>query len=554
MDRALADSPAADTLIDDLRQRLGDRYEIVRELGRGGMGTVLLARDRALDRPVALKVLPPEFAAQADLRERFLRETRMAAGFSHPNIVPVFAVEDRADLLAFAMGYVEGESLAQRVRRSGPLTTREAVRLLQDVGYALSYAHGRGVVHRDIKPDNVMLERATGRAMLMDFGIARTVGAAPAANAGLTRVGEVVGTPEFMSPEQASGDVVDGRSDLYSLGLVAFFAVTGQFAITGDTVHAILTRQFTQPVPPVATLRPDLPAALAAAIDRLVLKDPTARFPSAESLVETLESAQLAGPDLPLPVRLLAQDLGQLGLVTIFILLIALQLQRAGVRGEQRDLDIALPAVFLVAVLWGRFATTLAAARRVVEAGFAPGDILAGFRRLIDEREGERARLRLLPEVRRRRRFSVRMFWAMIVMAILLTTYVLQHRVLVSPGHFRVPRPMVFMLVSSAIMLGIAFIGLMRNPFRATFGEWMFRVVWMGWPGRALLWIAGRGAGRAPNAPVAAAVQLVATTTPMQVRRDGVAHTGQAASEDAMRLARLEARVAELERVRPEAR
>jgi len=117
-----------------------------------------------------------------------------------------------------------------------------------------------------------------------------------------------------------------------------------------------------------------------------------------------------------------------------------------------------------------------------------------------------------------------------------------------------VPRPMVFMLVSSAIMLGIAFIGLMRNPFRATFGEWMFRVVWMGWPGRALLWIAGRGAGRAPNAPVAAAVQLVATTTPMQVRRDGVAHTGQAASEDAMRLARLEARVAELERVRPEAR
>src|SRR6188768_4073591 len=202
MDRVLADSPVADTLIDDLRHRLGDRYEIVRELGRGGMGTVLLARDRALDRPVALKVLPPEFAAQSDLRERFLRETRMAAGFSHPNIVPVFAVEDRPDLLAFAMGYVEGESVAQRVRRSGPLTTREAVRLLQDVGYALSYAHGRGVVHRDIKPDNVMLERATGRAMVLDFGISRSMThaahAAPASN--LTRVGEVVGSPEYMSP------------------------------------------------------------------------------------------------------------------------------------------------------------------------------------------------------------------------------------------------------------------------------------------------------------------------------------------------------------------
>ena len=174
----MAENPSASPLIDDLRHRLGDRYEIVRELGRGGMGTVLLARDRSLDRPVALKVLPPEFAAHADLRERFLRETRMAAGFSHPNIVPVFAVEDRDGLLAFAMGYVEGESLAQRVRRSGPLTTRETVRLLQDVGYALSYAHGRGVVHRDIKPDNIMLERATGRAMVMDFGIARTVGGA----------------------------------------------------------------------------------------------------------------------------------------------------------------------------------------------------------------------------------------------------------------------------------------------------------------------------------------------------------------------------------------
>ncbi|HEX5817990.1 MAG TPA: protein kinase, partial [Gemmatimonadales bacterium] len=122
----------SDSLIDDLRGRLGDRYEIVRELGRGGMGTVLLARDRSLDRPVALKVLPPEFAAQAELRERFLRETRMAAGFSHPNIVPVYAVEESSDVLAYAMGFIEGENLTQRVQRTGPLPTREIVRLLQD--------------------------------------------------------------------------------------------------------------------------------------------------------------------------------------------------------------------------------------------------------------------------------------------------------------------------------------------------------------------------------------------------------------------------------------
>src|SRR5688572_33220922 len=218
----------------DIEKALGDRYRIERELGRGGMGAVYLARDLRLDRPVALKVLPPEFAANGALRERFLRETRTAASFSHPNIVPVHAVEERDGLLAFAMGYVEGESVADRVRRAGPLDVRAIVRLLQDIGYALAYAHGRGVVHRDIKPDNIMLERATGRALLMDFGIARTIAAkveAPNVTRGLTRVGEVVGTAEYMSPEQASADVVDGRSDLYSLGLVALFALTGRPAI-----------------------------------------------------------------------------------------------------------------------------------------------------------------------------------------------------------------------------------------------------------------------------------------------------------------------------------
>ena len=538
------------TLLDDIRARLGERYEIVRELGRGGMGTVLLARDRALDRSVALKVLPPEFAAQPELRERFLRETRLAAGFSHPNIVPVFAIEEREGMLAFAMGFVEGESLSQRVRRAGPLTAREAVRLLQDVGYALSYAHGRGVVHRDIKPDNIMLERATGRALVMDFGIARTVGAVPAAGAGLTRVGEVVGTPEFMSPEQASGDVVDGRSDLYSLGLVAFFAVTGQLAITGETVHAILTRQFTQASPPVSTLRPDLPAALAEAIDRLQRKEPADRFPSAEALVENIESAQLAGQDVPLPVRLLAQDLGQFGTVAVFLGIIGLQMLRLGEARGRADVDIALPAVFLAAVLWGRLATSIAAARRVVEAGFSPAEILAGFGRLLDEHEAERARLRTLAEVRARRRVSTRIFWAMIVVALLLTTVSLSNRVEVAPGYFKVPRPMVVMLVSAVVMLGIAFIGLMRNPFRAGVGERMFRRVWMGWPGRAFLALAGRGVrgvagGSGPTPPVRSELPR---TTPMQL--EGSADTGRRATDEAARLARLEARVDALERVR----
>jgi serine/threonine-protein kinase len=263
-------TPAALT---DIRKELGDRYAIERELGRGGMGAVYLARDLRLDRPVALKVLPAEFAGDSSLRERFLRETRTAASFSHPNIVPVHAVEERDGLLAFAMGYVEGESIADRVRRAGPLDVRTVVRLLQDIGYALAYAHGRGVVHRDIKPDNIMLERATGRALLMDFGISRSIVAkveAKNATQGLTRVGEVVGTAEYMSPEQASGDVVDGRSDLYSLGLVALFALTGRPVITGDSTQQILVRQLTETPPPATSLRPDLPESLGAAIDRCV--------------------------------------------------------------------------------------------------------------------------------------------------------------------------------------------------------------------------------------------------------------------------------------------
>jgi serine/threonine protein kinase len=165
MTPATAADPTPATL-ERIRGAVGSRYHIERELGRGGMGSVYLARDLRLDRPVALKVLPPEFAEQSALRERFLLETRTAARFSHPNIVPVYAVEESPDVIAYAMGFIEGETLTERVQRAGPLPAREIVRLLQDVGYALAYAHGRGVVHRDIKPDNIMLERATGRALV----------------------------------------------------------------------------------------------------------------------------------------------------------------------------------------------------------------------------------------------------------------------------------------------------------------------------------------------------------------------------------------------------
>src|SRR6476660_4049106 len=151
---------------EEIQRALGASYVIERELGRGGMGAVYLARDLALDRPVAIKVLPPELAVRPELRERFLQETRTAASFSHPNIVPVHSVEERDRILCFIMGYVEGETLGGRVSRGGPLSATEATRLLQECAWALSYAHGRGVIHRDMKPDNILIDRGSGRALI----------------------------------------------------------------------------------------------------------------------------------------------------------------------------------------------------------------------------------------------------------------------------------------------------------------------------------------------------------------------------------------------------
>src|SRR5437762_7849497 len=207
--------PAPDRLFLDFQSAVAGRYSLERELGRGGMGVVYLAREVRLDRPVAIKLLPPELAAQDRLRDRFLREARTAARLSHPYIVPIHAVDDVGDFVFYVMAYVDGETLAQRVMSRGPLPPAEATRVLREVAWALAYAHAQGIVHRDIKPANILLERGTERAMVTDFGIARLVH-----TPGQTGVGELLGTTEYMSPEQASGEPVDGRSDLYSLGVV----------------------------------------------------------------------------------------------------------------------------------------------------------------------------------------------------------------------------------------------------------------------------------------------------------------------------------------------
>ena len=537
-----------------VQARLGERYAIERELGRGGMGHVYLARDLRLHRAVALKVLPPEFATQTTLRERFLLETRTAASFSHPNIVPVYAVEESQDLLAYAMGLVEGETLADRVQRTGPLSVRDLVRLVQDVGYALAYAHGRGVVHRDIKPDNIMIERATGRALVMDFGISRSIVPA-SATASLTRVGEVVGTPEYMSPEQASGDRVDGRSDIYALGLSAHFAATGRVVMTAESTQKVLVRQLTEPVPPISGSRPDLPAALADAIDRCVEKDPEHRFQAAEALVEAIDAGQLSEPDIPVPLRLFAGEAATISMVAFGVFLFSLFVIDSGVKQNSADLDIMLPVVVLIGILFTRMLTTMSEARRLAVAGFSPDEVLDGMAKVCAERARRRDELRADPAVRRRRRQTLIWSAAILVMAVFMIWASLQLRVQVGPNSYRTGPGVAIMALSGFAMLGIGCVLLFKSPFRMPPGERLFRRLWLGPFGRAFVRFAARGvrqadAGRPGASATTGPRRSSGRSRALQPSASSGPSGAVAAPPTADRIGSLEARVAELERWR----
>ncbi|MEZ4589310.1 MAG: serine/threonine-protein kinase [Gemmatimonadales bacterium] len=265
---------------------LASQYELERELGRGGMGVVYLAREVKLGRRVAVKVLPPTFAANAELRERFLREARTAAHLSHPNIVPVYSADEIGGYAYFVMAFVEGESLAERLRRVGVLSPGETVRVLREASWALAYAHARGVVHRDVKPENLMLDKGTGRAIVTDFGIARDLTASK-----LTQDGYVLGTVHYMSPEQVAGDALDGRSDLYALGVIGFECLAGDLPFDAAQASAVIVQHATEPAPRLRSRARDVPEKLAAVIDRCLSKDPADRFPTGEALADALTAA-----------------------------------------------------------------------------------------------------------------------------------------------------------------------------------------------------------------------------------------------------------------------
>ena len=299
--------PSPDFL--DLQAALAGEYSLQREIGRGGMGVVYLARDVQLDRDVAIKVLPAHLARDSEARARFLREARMAASLSHPHIVPIHRVSEvrpghpeRSDgpsIVFFVMSYVEGETLGERIRMRGPLPAAEAARVMREVAWALAYAHGRGIVHRDVKPDNILLESGTGRVLVTDFGIAR--GGRDAVS--VTDPGKIMGTAHFMSPEQGAGEAVDGRSDIYSLGVVGYLSVSGRLPFEAANLPALLVRQATEPATTVMRAAPGLPPALGAAIDRCLTRDPAGRFPDGEALADALAPAPDTRPTLPPTLR-----------------------------------------------------------------------------------------------------------------------------------------------------------------------------------------------------------------------------------------------------------
>jgi eukaryotic-like serine/threonine-protein kinase len=283
----------------ELQRALGTLYVLERELSGGAMSRVFVARDPALGRRIVVKVLPREMAEAVHV-ERFHREIQLAASLLHPHIIPLLSAGEAGGTPYYTMPFVDGESLRVRLEREGPLPVKEAVRLASDAARALDYAHRQGIVHRDIKPGNILTH--DGRALVTDFGIARAISAA-ARDTGLTSAGLLVGTPSYMSPEQIIGDgELDGRSDIYALGCVLFEMLAGNPPFGGGTAHAVLLGHREAPVPGVRATRADVPVHIERAIVTALAKDPASRFPSAGDLADALERADGSSGALTIPI------------------------------------------------------------------------------------------------------------------------------------------------------------------------------------------------------------------------------------------------------------
>jgi len=289
--------PLVDHGLAIVREALSDEYEVIEELGRGGMAIVYRAQERKLGREVAIKVLPPTRVADEGFVERFQREARTAAQLEHPNIIPIHRVGEAGQVIYFAMRFVRGASLAAVLRERGTLPPAEIRRLLEEVGGALGYAARRGVVHRDIKPDNILREEESGRYLVSDFGIARSADASR-----LTEPGMSVGTPHYMSPEQASGKPLDGRSDIYSLGIVAYQCLVGHPPFEDGDSLAVLYAHVHHPLPRPALATPE-ERAVFSIVQRMLAKDPNERFQTGDDVVHAVRAPARAAASSSAPTE-----------------------------------------------------------------------------------------------------------------------------------------------------------------------------------------------------------------------------------------------------------
>ncbi|MDQ8164645.1 MAG: protein kinase [Gemmatimonadota bacterium] len=290
------DAASAEALQRRVEGAVGAIFDVEEEIGRGGMAVVYRAVDKRLRRKVALKVLPPDLAFRADVRSRFVREAQMAARLSHPHIVPIYAVDETNGIVWFAMGLVEGEPLAKQLAERPRPDIATVRRVLREVADGLSYAHAQGVVHRDIKPDNILIDAASGRALVTDFGIAR----AAEGDLRLTATGVAVGTPAYMSPEQAMGEKdVDGRADIYALGIVGWQMLAGELPFKSENTPGMLMKHISEQPRPLGEMRDGVPENLVYAIERAMAKGRNDRWPDAAAFRDALADQASAPARLP---------------------------------------------------------------------------------------------------------------------------------------------------------------------------------------------------------------------------------------------------------------
>jgi len=296
---AMAVDPQEGQARERLQRAVGPEYQVGRLVGRGGFADVFEAHEPRLGRRVAIKAVRPDSGASTEIIERFRREARAMAGLRHPHVMEIYTVGASDEVAFFVMPLVNGESLKSRIEREGALAIDEAIRILVEAAGALEAAHRAGTVHRDVKPDNILLEGDHGRVLITDFGIAKAL---ETDTSSFTRSG-FVGTPRYISPEQATGEETDHRTDVYSLGVVAFEMVAGRPPFEARTVQALLAKHLTEAALPLESLRPECPVRLARVVAKCLAKDPGGRWSSLAEVVQVLEGEDdLGSESVPLPV------------------------------------------------------------------------------------------------------------------------------------------------------------------------------------------------------------------------------------------------------------